>query len=473
MINITEVSFSEPRRPILWPDIIERIGEIAESPSRLYLVGGIVRDTLRGRPGHDIDLATPDNGLKIARRLANKLGGAYYPVDPERGTGRAIIEDEGRTLVIDVASFRGETLYDDLQARDFTINAIAVQFDRLDQIIDPFNGQSDLFDKRVIRQCQPTSIADDPVRALRAIRQALSLNLHLDKETTQAVKAAAPRLLNEEGRLRSAERVRDEVFKILGGVRPIGGLRLLNALGLLDILCPISLDEIDIDERLAYLEQLAHLLTVISNRRTDNTASKMVLGVAVMILDRHRKQLQEHFFEQHYGDERSRAAVVLLGGLLPGYNHLWKEHFQLSNEEDHLLTRLEGIWCIDFLPIGWIDNRAIYRYYQAMDEAGVDGVIVKLAEVLARQWPTPDAKEWGSLLDDVASPLLDGYFRRYQEVVAPPPLITGHDLMETLSMKPGREIGEVLAQIIEGQAAGELKTKKQAMRFAEKVISRL
>src|SRR5574341_1344640 len=107
-----------PRRPLIWPALVNQIVSAIPSEAALYLVGGPVRDTLLGQPVHDIDLVTPGDGLKVARRLADSLGGAYYPVDPERHTGRVVLEPSEGPVLIDVASYRGKDLYEDLIGRD-------------------------------------------------------------------------------------------------------------------------------------------------------------------------------------------------------------------------------------------------------------------------------------------------------------------------------------------------------------------
>ena len=214
-----------PQRPLTWPSIIEQIKAIAPHPERLYLVGGVVRDALLGRPGHDLDLATPDDGLQTARHLADRLGGAYYPT---RKTGRIVLPTPPDRLTIDVATFRGdgspddlsERLSADLRSRDFTINAMAVRLDRLDEIIDPLSGQLDVLSRKQLHPCRPTSIQADPVRALRAVRLALAFDLHLSATTRDAVRAASQLLTNPDGTLQQPERVRDELFKTLDGPRP-------------------------------------------------------------------------------------------------------------------------------------------------------------------------------------------------------------------------------------------------------------
>jgi hypothetical protein len=192
-----------------------------------------------------------------------------------------------------------------------------------------------------------------------------------------------------------------------------------------------------------------------------------------MVLDRYRPQLQEHLWHP-LSDGVTRAQLLFLTALTPHdqpHAIAWIEHLRLSNTNrrilDGLILSREG----EFPPPGWWEDqdRTIYRYYQRTGSSGVEGVLLALAEYLTVQGVGINGKEWGKLLDEAASPLLDGYFRRYQQVIAPTPLITGNDLMEHLSLQPGPEIGAILSTLAEEQASGAITTKKEALRLAKRL----
>jgi tRNA nucleotidyltransferase/poly(A) polymerase len=470
-----------PQRPLTWPPIVEQISALAPQPERLYLVGGVVRDALLGRSGHDLDLATPDDGLKVARHLANLLGGAYYPVDPIRQTGRIILPTPPTRLTIDVARFRrnepqtslAHGLFADLRSRDFTINAIAVRLDRSDEIIDPLGGQHDLLQHKLLRQCSPTSILDDPVRALRAVRLALAFGLHLPQPTRNAARAASKHLVNPDGTLRQPERARDELFKMLHGPRPAASFRLLHQLGLFAPIYPYQMpDSRRFDYQLAVTASLYRLLAVIGAQRDDNSAAQLTLGVAVMVLDRFRSALQEHL-DQLVTDDRPLAALLLLGALSSGEANLplWSDRLHLSNAEKRVLASLEASIHFKLASNPSIDKRWIHRYFRETGETGIDGVLLALAQYLADHPFQIDPETWGALLEDVAAPLLGAYFRSYNQVIAPPPLVDGNDLIEHLNLGPGPAIGLLLQTLLEEQAAGAITTKKQALRLAKRLAA--
>jgi len=126
------------------------IAWLAGQDQQIYLVGGCVRDRLLGRPVYDLDVAVTGDGLHLARRVANRFGGAYYPLDEARQTGRAILHDRrGEHLIVDVARMRGQDLAADLADRDFAVNALAANVRAPDEIIDLHGGLEDLRDRMI------------------------------------------------------------------------------------------------------------------------------------------------------------------------------------------------------------------------------------------------------------------------------------------------------------------------------------
>src|SRR5436189_4552196 len=193
------------------------------------LVGGAVRDAWLGRrpgAGVDLDIAVPAGALDLSRRVATRLGGAFVPLDPERGTGRVVVAG----VRLDVTDFRGPSLAADLAARDFTVNALAVPLRELAThgaapIVDPTGGLADLRARR-LRAPASRVLADDPLRALRGVRLEAALGFRLTRGTVAAIRAVAPALPAV-----AAERVRDEVLAVLGLPAAARAFRRMDALG--------------------------------------------------------------------------------------------------------------------------------------------------------------------------------------------------------------------------------------------------
>jgi tRNA nucleotidyltransferase/poly(A) polymerase len=495
-----------------WPPLLAQLQPIlAKSNSPVYLVGGAVRDAVLHRPIHDLDFATAEDGCRIAKTVANRLKGAYYPLDVERGVGRAIIELKGEhggeRFVIDIARFRGDSLASDLAARDFTMNALAVLVNSSDlqQIIDPQNGLADLH-KKQLRRCAPDSIESDPVRALRAVRQSVALQLMIEPETRADIRHYGPQITSV-----SVERVRDEFMTMLGGPRPHAALRILDTLGLLRLILP-EIDAMrgvaqspphvfDVWEHTLYVvERLDGVLRTISPQRTSDNAANSAHGMIVYLLDRFRGNLQNHLAVP-LPNERSVRALLVLSALLhdcakpmtrsvgeDGRIHFYNHEtlgadlargrgtaLRLGNDE---INRLAAIVRHHMRPMslrmtlsdaGDISRRTLYRYWNRTEGAGIDVCILTLADYLGVYGPTRVLQDWILHLQMVGA-LLDGYFNQRNTVVSPPPLVSGHDLMDMLSLPPGPLIGRLLSRIGEAQASGEIENREQAIALARNLL---
>lgn len=488
-----------------WPPVVEAIrAALAGKDTPVLLVGGAVRDALLRRHVKDLDFATPGDGRDVARRLANALGGDYYPLDAERKVGRAIVEFQGERFELDVAQYRGASLESDLLGRDFTINALAVPLNGdLQSFYDPTGGFENLRQKR-LRQCAPDGIAQDPVRALRAVRQSVALRFQIEPETRKAIRRDGPKL-----RQSSPERVRDEFMIMLGGPRPHVALRALDTLGLLALVVPeveamrgvqqSAPHVYDVWEHtLNVVERLDGVLTTISPFRTDDSAANAAYGLIVYLLDRFRASLQTHLAAP-LPNGRSAAGLLVLAALLhdcgkpgtasrdaDGRIHFYLHErvgadlalercraLRLSNDESE---RVSAIVLHHMRPMmlrqasgGDVSRRAIHRFWKAAGAAGVDVCVLTLADYLGMVGPTLQTPEWLVMLQ-VAGALLDGYLNRREEVVTPPPLVTGHVLMKALEIKPGPLVGQILAAISEAQAAGEITSADEALALAKALL---
>lgn len=204
-----------------------------------YLVGGAVRDLLRGARAVDLDLAVEGDARSVARALAERLGGGAR--EHERfGTATVQAPD----LSFDLATTRTETydepgalprvaaapLSDDLRRRDFTVNAMAIALggDDLGHLYDPHGGRRDL-DARLVRVLHSGSFFDDPTRLLRAVRYETRLGFRMDEDTERTARAA---LAEDALSTVSGARVRDELMDLLSEHEAPGAVRRMHDLGL-------------------------------------------------------------------------------------------------------------------------------------------------------------------------------------------------------------------------------------------------
>lgn len=481
--------------------LVDRVRGILPS-QEIYLVGGAVRDMMLNRLSHDLDFALPSSGISIARRVANALQAAFMVLDDQRGTGRVIVtEPEGARTFLDFATYRGNSLEEDLRARDFTINAIAYDV-RANAIIDPLNGASDLRAK-VIRACSRTSITDDPVRILRAVRQAAAFEFKIELETRKSMKQAVDLLPNV-----SPERNRDELFKILEGPKPDAAMRALEMLGVFPHLLPelsamkgvqqSPLHMYDVWEHtMKVLGHLEIILAALSTDRSSQIANDPFMDLLTRQVGRFREKFAEHFAESLNTDRSARAALFFAAlyhdvekpatKTVDGSGHIrFLEHdvkgaevasrrgqaLNLSNDE---IKRIEKI-VKNHMRFHFFTNRmegeqatpsrkAIYRFFRDAGEAGIDLVLLGLADLRGTQGPKLTQETWTAALN-IAHILLENFFEKPEETIAPPRLLNGNDLMSKFNLEPGRVVGQLLEAIREGQAIGKIITREDAISFA-------
>ncbi len=490
------------------PSIIDKIKDSLPPEQEIYLVGGAVRDLLTSRLSPDLDFALPSNGIALARKVANTLGAGFLPLDDERDTGRVIITNEDNTRTfLDFATYRGVNLEEDLRARDFTINALAYNLHD-NTIIDPLNGVNDIRAK-LIRACSPTSLSDDPVRILRAVRQAAAFGFKIDKPTREWMKQSADQL----GRV-SPERLRDEVFKTLQGPKADASIRALDMLGVLQYLMPELLKMKGVEQSQPHIHDVwTHTLTVldyldhvISGLRVGYDADKtndMFTGLLGLRLGRFRGQIAQHF-EQSLNVDRSHRSLLFFTAL---YHDVCKpdtktiddtgrirffDHdmqgaevaaeraraFHLSNDEvERIRTIITHHMRIHFFGSRLLNEKqtpsrkAIYRFFRDTGNAGIDLILLGLADLRGTSVNELTLETWTAYLD-IARILLENYWERPEEVIAPPRLLDGHDLMNELSLAPGPIIGQLLETIRENQAAGRIENREQALSFAREELAK-
>jgi poly(A) polymerase len=254
--------------------VVDRLGALfAADGHELHLVGGSIRDALLGQLGHDLDFTTsarPD----VVEALLRRFSPAVWTIGKEFGTVGCRVTDAGAAWVIEVTTYRadayagtsrkpvvafGDTLEGDLVRRDFTINAMALSLPDK-QFHDPYGGLSDLA-RGVIRTpaAPEVSFGDDPLRMMRAARFAAQLDFEVAPEVVRAMTGMADRIA-----IVSAERVRDELTRLLLTRQPRRGLDLLVGTGLADRVLPeLSALRLERDEHHRHKDVYQHSLTVL------------------------------------------------------------------------------------------------------------------------------------------------------------------------------------------------------------------
>lgn len=465
-----------------------------------YLVGGCVRDRLLGRPIYDLDVAVADDGLGLARSLANALHGDYYALDAERGTGRAILYPDDGRLVVDVARFRGDpplALEGDLAGRDFTVNALAVDVRAPRVVIDRHAGLADL-EARVLRPVSEGSIRDDPLRALRAVRLAAALGFRLSTDAEALMARDGQALAGVSG-----ERVRDELIRLLAAPDAAPWLARLDELSLLAVILPELEPLRGLEQSLPHrLDVLSHTLATVEAlegllaqlqwqgaspgepgpmpwgkgplpelqpfaprllaRLASGCPRLAHLKMALLLHDTGKAAARSEEGGRIRFLDHERAGVRLAGEALRRLRFSKPEVRLVQTIVRHhmrppLLAEQERV-----------SGRAVYRFFRDTQEAGVDVLLHALADHAAIYPPGIEDERWPRLVGLVARMLAE-YWERPVQVLALQPLLSGHDLMGELGIEPGPEVGALLEAVREAQAAGEVLTREEALALARRM----
>ncbi len=502
-----EIEFMPGDLPFDFPPLVHKVIELLPAAQPIYLVGGAVRDVIIGRRSRDLDFVVPEHGIRTARKVANALGAAFLPMDEARDTGRVIvIHEDGTRTILDFATYRGKDLDADLQARDFTVNALALD-PRNMTLIDPLGGLRDLQERR-LKACTPASMSDDPVRVLRAIRLAADLGYLIQPETRKTMRKAVDLLANV-----SIERQRDELFKILDGPQASTAVRALDSIGVLPQLLP-ELKKLggvqqpaphvhDVwQHTLHVMRYLDMILAHLAPDHQPGSTGDLYNGLLVLKLGRYRHQLAEHFAALDTTDRTARSLLFMAAlyhdsakpltageesGRIRFLGHdaagaelaaSRARALRLSNEE---ADRLQTIIANHMRPLFHINRfhlegkepsrRAIYRYFRDTGSAGVDLCLLALADIRATYDHTLRQDLWVAGLD-ICRLLLEAWWEKREESVLPVPLVNGHELMAMLGMSPGKKLGQLLEAIREGQAVGRIHDRDEAITYAREWMER-
>ncbi|MGW7542911.1 CCA tRNA nucleotidyltransferase [Streptomyces sp. NPDC054770] len=432
-------------------DLARRFQEAGFS---LALVGGSVRDALLGRLGNDLDFTTdarPEDVLKIVRPWADavwEVGIAFGTVGVQKD---ARVGDAVRSFQIEVTTYRseaydrtsrkpevsyGDSIEEDLVRRDFTVNAMAVALPEK-EFIDPHGGLEDLA-RGVLRTpgTPEDSFSDDPLRMMRAARFAAQLDFEVAPEVVAAMKDMAGRL-----EIVSAERVRDELNKLVLSAHPRKGLTLLVDTGLADHVLPeLPALRLESDEHHRHKDVYDHTLIVVEQAMAlEENGPDLTLRLAALLHDigkpRTRRFEKDGRVSFHHHEVVGAKMTKKRMTSLKYSNELVKDVSQLV--ELHL--RFHGYGTGE-----WTDS-AVRRYVRDA------GPLLNRLHKLTRSDCTTRNKRKAVAL----SRAYDGLEQRIaelqekEELDAIRPDLDGNQIMEILGIRPGPEVGKAYKHLLE------------------------
>ncbi|MDJ0662825.1 MAG: CCA tRNA nucleotidyltransferase [Crocosphaera sp.] len=409
----------------LSPDILPFDLELL--PPTAYLVGGSVRDFLLNaeRDYLDLDFVLPELVIETAKKIANKYNAGFVVLDAERKIARVVFE-EG---TVDFAQQEGETIEKDLRRRDFTINAIAYNFHQ-QKLIDPLNGLEDLQTK-TIKMIRVENLQDDPLRLLRAYRQAAQLNFIIEAKTRKKI-AQLSSLITKV----AAERVQTELNYLLKISRGSKWLIAIEKDGLLKY-CFSAIDHNNL-KLLKSIDETIELLLNWLNKDEFNRLFKV----------NKNQDIYDSLLVQ-----RSRLTCLVSNNTEVAKKELI--HLKYSNQDiKAVINVLKSLNALE-TKYNNLNLRELYFFFLELGDYFPIFALVSLAK---------------NINNDLILNLIYHYLDPQSKLAHPIPLITGHDLINQLNIKPSPQLGQLLTEVIIAQVEGKVSTKQEALKFAQDYI---
>jgi hypothetical protein len=398
----------------------------------------------------------PRGAVVAAHRIATSTGGRSVVLDAERDVARVVWP--GQDASLDIAAWTAASLEADLRQRDFSVNAMACPLhERPDPatVLDPVGGLDDLAARR-LRMASASSFARDPLRLLRGVRLAVELDFQLEPETEEAMRRHAHLAPHS-----AAERVTDELFRVVAHSSAARGVSLLDDLGLSRA---IGLTPTDrrawkgLTALRACLEDLGSAtVTVVAT-----PAWRALEAVSVPV--------REHL-------DRRIAAARTVGSLLglaalgddlepPDARIRLADRFKLSRAERRRLQAIEAARAVWPEVVASGGGRlSVYRLFRAAGAAGVEAVMLELALDV-------EGTGGGSTVASAAEGALQTWFLE-RSLVQPRTLVDGTELLDALGIEPGPIAGAVLEAVREAQVEGRVLDRESALAEAAAASARL
>jgi putative nucleotidyltransferase with HDIG domain len=446
---------------------------------RAWLVGGAVRDRLLGRPTVDVDVAVDGDPRPAARRIARATGGAAFRLSGAYGAWRVV--GPGHAWHVDLVTLRDGDIAGDLGARDFTINAMAEPLAG-GELLDPHGGREDLAARR-LRMVSAGALADDPLRTLRAVRQAVELDLELEPATAAAVAAHAPGLDRV-----APERIFGELKRVVGAHDPRRALALMESHGVLDVVLPEVAALRGVDQNVFHHadvhDHTVEVLEAVALLERDPAAAGMgerAEAVAALLAEPVADELTRgqamRFAALLHDAAKPQTRGVRPDGRVTFIDHdaqgadLARAVLRRLRASERLVGYVSGL-VAQHLRLGFLvherplSRRAVWRYLRETAPVAADVTIFTVADRLATRGKNAEPAIAAHL--ELAREML-GHALADREAPPREPLVRGDDLVRELGVARGPELGALLAQLEEDRFAGEIGTREEALARAREL----
>ena len=437
----------------------------AKNNQSLFIVGGYVRDLLMKRQSPtDIDFVTEGNGIELAKAIAKEIN-PQLKVSIFKNYGTAMFKHQG--LDLEFVGARKEsyaedsrkpsveigTLEDDQKRRDFTINAMAISLNKEDfgALIDPFDGIQDLKNKILRTPLEPSqTYSDDPLRMMRAIRFASTLNFKIEENSLNAIKNEAERI-----KIVSLERIMVEFNKIMLSPKPSVGLKLMEETGLMQLMIPelTALKGIEEVEGQTHKDNFWHTLEVVDNisKNTEN----LWLRWAALLHD--------------IGKAPTKKFVDGIGWTFHGHEFLGSKmvknlFYRLKLPLGSDMKYVQKLVKLSSRPIALVDDgtsdSALRRLLFDAGEDLEDLFILNKADITTKN--SSKQAKFKRNFEEVAIKIKEVEEKDQVRNFQPP--ISGEEIMELFNLKPSREIGILKEKVKEAILEGEIGNDRDEAR---------
>jgi poly(A) polymerase len=432
---------------LLRNEYIALVADMAEKQRvSAYFVGGGLRDVLTGRGIKDFDFVLTGALEELPAKFAQTIGGTFFWLDRVRQQTRVVRKNNNVSLAFDFAPLRGGNINDDLLLRDFTVNALALPLVTGNvTLVDPLQGMADLR-RMVIKACSENSFDDDPLRLLRALRFAATLDFTIDTSTWSKICDKAHLL-----RKAASERIRDEFFQILTAPRVGSSLTKLYASGLLTEIFPASLFMTDAGYS-------ANNGRASMEKRIGHAAAVEEIPTGCFPPDE-APQLRRYL----YREVEARIPLVSLIKLAAflGETDDPRQMTAVIGERLRIgckACRILGMLCERnenlFSVLGQNPTkRSMYRFFRDREPAGLALIVLAL--------------DRESVPRELGAELVGYYFREFP-TIQDDMLLSGDEIMTILGIGPGCQVGEARKRLRDAECAGLVNDKAEATAFLEK-----
>lgn len=440
-----------------------------------YIIGGSVRDLLLGLTPTDYDIAVTGNPEQFAKKLTAKSDGHLVRLGKP---GQMIMRVISGDIIFDITPLNGTSIEDNLNQRDFTINAIAYDL-YTEEIIDCLGGLQDLADKK-IRMVSKEIFKKDPVRLIRAYRIGACLNFEIEAQTTEAIKSNTQLIKNIAG-----ERIRMELFTMLGTSISYPYLSQMAISGLLTSIFP-DLDHLKgcfqnhfhhFDGFEHTMRAYGHLETILNNpeKILPDTSTKIyqymdknrpaLIKCAILLHDIGKplmKTLDSSGKWHFYGHARKSADMA----------QKISQRLRFSNHESRFI---DGIIRNHMKPLSLftayekktLTQKGITRFYKKCGEYTPAILLGAIADTIAKQNKiSQKSKAFKSFLNK----MIFEYFYNYQPLNDEPPLITGRDLIHVFGLTPSPLFRKILDLVDDARLTKTIKNRSEALELIKDIL---